>query len=306
MGNRKSAAEKLDENILQEIVEYFTNHTAASTIKKFNLNRSMFSAICKKFNLSAHTSSEAELFKHLENDGYDCYSEQQKLNIAEYYKMHSMTCTCEEFKVKEYFVRLLIKNYNIQAHTTQEEIDLTKYQKYGFVFSKTKEEKEQIELDKYGQLGLSGKEKAAITNKKLYGVENVFANKDIIKKLNQTKLERYGDEHYTNRDKAKQTCLNRYGTETYLSSETAKTNGVFIKSSEARKIAFLDTLDDGQHELFLQCYNNRELLINIIKSLNHNTTSQLAEKLNITRNLAYSLIDRMELFDYIDLERTKK
>lgn len=302
MGNRKSAAENLNDDILQEIIRYYSNHTAASTIRKFNVNRSMFNTICKKFNLAAHSSSEAELFKHLEADGFDNLSESTCHEIATYYKQHSMTCTCEAFNVKDYFVKLLLEKYSIQLHSTREEIDLTRHQKSGFAFSKTREEKEKLELERYGQLGLSGREKAAITNKKLYGVKNVFANKDIISKLEQTKLEKYGDKHFTNREKATETCKEKYGTETFLGSNAAKE--AFIKSAEARKISFLESLKDGQHDLYLQCYDNRELLITVIKSLPHNTTSQLAEKLNIDRNLAYSLVDRLGLFEYLDLDTT--
>ena len=299
---RKSKATELDEIALQAVVAYFANHTAASTIRKFNLSRVSFDKICDKLSLVAHTKSDAELFKHLEQDGYDNYSDQQKFDIVDYYKTHSMTCTCEKFDVKEYFVRLLLNEFKVTLHSIQEEIDLTRNQKYGFAFSKTKEEKEQIEIEKYGQLDLSKKEKVAITNKKLYGVENVFANKDIIEKLEQTKLNKYGDKHFTNRQKAAKTCIERFGSESYLGSIKAKENNVFNKSAEARKNSFLEALNDDQHELFLQCYNDRNLLIKVIQDLPHNTTSHLAEKLNISRNLAYSLVDRLNVLDYIDLK----
>ena len=36
-----------------------------------------------------------------------------------------------------------------------------------------------------------------------------------IKKSNQTKLERYGDVNYNNREKSKQTCIERYGDANY-------------------------------------------------------------------------------------------
>ena len=117
---RKSKATELDEIALQAVVAYFANHTAASTIRKFNLSIVGFDKICDKFGLTAHTKSDAELFKHLEQDGYDNYSEQQKLDIVDYYKTHSMTCTCEKFDVKEYFVRLLLNKFKIALHSIQE------------------------------------------------------------------------------------------------------------------------------------------------------------------------------------------
>lgn len=43
------------------------------------------------------------------------------------------------------------------------------------------------------------------------GVKNVFATKECIKQIKQTKLEKYGDETYNNNEKTVKTCLKRYG-----------------------------------------------------------------------------------------------
>ena len=287
MGNRKSAAEKLDEKTLDEIAKYFSNHTASSTIKKFNINRSVFEKIAKKLNLIMHSSSESEFLKHIEKDGYDAYSEARNVEIANYYANHSMTCTCEEFSVKEYYVKFLLEKYNIQQHTTQEEIDLTRHQKYGFAFSKTKEEKELLEIEKYGKLGLSGIEKRNITNKKTYGVENVFANKDIIEKLEQTKLNKYGDRHFTNREKAKQTCLIKYGAETYLGSMTNA--NLYSNTHECS-------------ELYKSCFNNKTALENLISSLEHKTSSALGAALGVPYGQALHLLEKHDLISMIDLK----
>ena len=287
MGNRKSAAEKLDEKTLNEIAKYFSNHTASSTIKKFNINRSVFDNTAKKLNLAMHSSSESEFLKHIEKDGYDVYSEAHNAEIANYYIDHSMTCTCEEFSVKEYYVKFLLEKYNIQQHTTQEEIDLTRHQKYGFAFSKTKEEKDSLELEKYGKLGLSGKEKRHITNKKNYGVENVFANKDIIEKLEKTKLNRYGDRHFTNREKAKQTCLSKYGAETYLGSMTNA--NLYSNTHECS-------------ELYKRCFDDKTALESLISSLEHKTSSALGVALGVPYGQALHLLEKHDLMSMIDLK----
>lgn len=287
MGNRKSAAEKLDEKTLDEIAKYFSNHTASSTIKKFNINRSVFENIAKKLNLTMHSSSESEFLKHIEKDGYDVYSEARNVEIANYYANHSMTCTCEEFSVKEYYVKFLLEKYNIQQHTTQEEIDLTRHQKYGFAFSKTKEEKDLLELEKYGKLGLSGKEKRNITNQKNYGVENVFANRDIIEKLEKTKLNRYGDRHFTNREKAKQTCLSKYGAETYLGSMTNA--NLYSNTHECS-------------ELYKSCFNDKTALESLISSLEHKTSSALGAALGVPYGQALHLLEKHDLLSMIDLK----
>ena len=287
MGNRKSAAEKLDEKTLNEIAKYFSNHTASSTIKKFNINRSVFENIAKKLNLTMHSSSESEFLKHIEKDGYDVYSEARNVEIANYYANHSMTCTCEEFSVKEYYVKFLLEKYNIQQHTTQEEIDLTRNQKHGFAFSKTKEEKDLLELEKYGKLGLSSKEKRNITNKKNYGVENVFANRDIIEKLEKTKLNRYGDRHFTNREKAKQTCLSKYGAETYLGSMTNA--NLYSNTHECS-------------ELYKRCFDDKTALESLISSLEHKTSSALGAALGVPYGQALHLLEKHNLMSMIDLK----
>lgn len=59
--------------------------------------------------------------------------------------------------------------------------------------------------------------------------EKTFKNKTglnfrqyFTKKSKETKLKKYGNENYTNKEKYKQTCLERYGTEYYLSSKNYK------------------------------------------------------------------------------------
>lgn len=62
-------------------------------------------------------------------------------------------------------------------------------------------------------------------------------------KVEQTLLERYGNEHYNNRNKAKQTCLERYGETSYNKTNEGKEK---IKKSMQEKYgvdyaAYLDT-----------------------------------------------------------------
>ena len=45
-------------------------------------------------------------------------------------------------------------------------------------------------------------------------------NKESIgKKIKQTKMEKYGDENYTNVEKSKKTCLERYGTDSFSKTD---------------------------------------------------------------------------------------
>ena len=46
---------------------------------------------------------------------------------------------------------------------------------------------------------------------------------EILEKTRQTKLKKYGDPHYNNKEKCKQTCLKKYGVDNPMKSEEAKT-----------------------------------------------------------------------------------
>ena len=94
------------------------------------------------------------------------------------------------------------------------------------------------------QLDPVTKNKIKQTNLQKYGCECVFqndniktkiqdsihkhfgeaglANKSIINKRYETKLKRYGDANYNNREKVKQTCLKKYGAENVFASEYGK------------------------------------------------------------------------------------
>ena len=68
--------------------------------------------------------------------------------------------------------------------------------------------------------------KRDITCEKIYGVKNVFQNKEIKDISKQTKYDRYGNENYNNREKSITTCLEKYGvaynTQTYDMKEKSK------------------------------------------------------------------------------------
>lgn len=72
-------------------------------------------------------------------------------------------------------------------------------------------------FEKYGCENVSGsqiiKDKKTETNLKNWGVENVFQSDDIKNISMKTKMDRYDDEHFTNREKSKQTCINNNGVE---------------------------------------------------------------------------------------------
>lgn len=67
--------------------------------------------------------------------------------------------------------------------------------------------------------------------------------KDAIKKLKQTKKERYGDENFVNIEKNKQTCLKKYGVDNYSKTKQGRLNASInlhtLKANKNREQTFL-------------------------------------------------------------------
>ena len=105
----------------------------------------------------------------------------------------------------------------------------TKLERYGDENYSNREKQKQTKLERYGDENYSNREQAVKntdykkrqekikqtknTFKEKYGVEYSWNIPGVSDKSKQTKLERYGDENYTNREKSKQTCLERYGVD---------------------------------------------------------------------------------------------
>lgn len=62
----------------------------------------------------------------------------------------------------------------------------------------------------------------ACTNILKYGVDNPWKSKEIRTKIAKTKLDKYGDSTFTNREKAKETCRKNFGVDYSFQSEEVK------------------------------------------------------------------------------------
>ena len=249
MGNRKSAAEKITDNEAKEIIDYFSNHTAESTIRQFNLNRSILTKLLARYNISFHSRKTAETFKHLELDKYDLFSEEQIQNIYQTYnKLGIVEDTCEACDIKEYFLVYLLAKKNLsiiyrqKASRVQRKSisDDIKQQIIAFydVPNTLIDTATKFKLSVYQVRAMLieadhplhdkditetlGKAKQKNNLQAKYGVSNVFQLEDIKQKSRQTKLEKYGDEAFTNKAKREQTCMERYGAKTFLESNAGK------------------------------------------------------------------------------------
>ena len=181
-------------------------------------------------------------------------------------------------------------------------------------------------------------EKTAENLQKSFGVSNVFQLDSVKQKAAETKLDRYGDDSYTNKGKAAKTCLERYGVSNYSSTEECRekvratnlakygTNtpaqnpailekmkntcvekfGVdnYWKSDEFRKAQqqkYFDKFPDLT-ATYKEIYQDPERLRKYINALADKTTIGIAESFNISRASAYTLLAKNDLLDIVDVE----
>jgi len=128
-----------------------------------------------------------------------------------------------KFGLQIFILKRLANYYNIDLRKPSDAIRIQNeknkkyfYEKYGvenpfqipdvinIIQTKRNNNKEEL----YRQLKKNNLEK--------YGVENVFQLEEVKEKSKQTKLEKYGDENYSNRELSKETIKEKYGSHSNL------------------------------------------------------------------------------------------
>ena len=116
----------------------------------------------------------------------------------------------------------------MQSSTFQKKALETKKELYGEHLEGIVEESKKTKLERYGDEGYTNIEQRRKTNLQRYGAECNWSNKEnhdkcvatglqndsykkAVVKAKKTKLEKYGDENYTNFEKRKETNLSKYG-----------------------------------------------------------------------------------------------
>ena len=159
-------------------------------------------------------------------------------------QLHSRKMSDEQ---KQRIKQTKLKKYGDENYTNVDKIKQTKLERYGNENYNNINKIKQTKLERYGDENFTNinkriqtynikyggnsptcnnliKEKIKNTVKIRYGVNHIFNLPEIRKlssekakseesknKLKKTRLERYGDENFTNRNKAAETCLKRYG-----------------------------------------------------------------------------------------------
>ena len=158
-------------------------------------------------------------------------------------------CVSKDSKVKEKKKQTTFNNWGVENPSQNAEIvnkkKMTMLSKYGVENFNNREQAKQTCLDRYGVENFNNMEQIKQTCLDRYGVESVLSLREIIEKSDKTyiekygsrsdmvkstlkkakitKLERYGDENFNNREQAKQTCLDKYGVTTYIRPKKIKT-----------------------------------------------------------------------------------
>ena len=344
---------KITPELGEQILEYFKNHTVASTQRKFNLGRTILSNFLKTNNIPLHSSSESETFKHMEQDGYDVLDDVFIQDILKSYsELNSVNLVAEKYSLKKYFIEYLCGINNLPLLYTKKErvyvppkIPTRKFN--------SKEEQEAIInfyripntlIDTANKFGTSTdtirrvlrenniqvhdiytvnrlvQQKTQESNLEKYGVANVFQLDAVKDKICKTKLERYGDEKYTNTEQAKNTFIERYGADSFLKSEAGQAAirkfnqekyGVdyAFQSTEwqndpeirqkAEKTRFDNKYVTGEYsDLYISMRGDLDKLSSFADG---KTLFEIADALSISRDHAYYLMSRHNLLDKINM-----
>ena len=144
-----------------------------------------------------------------------------------------------------------LEKYNDRNFNNNAKSKRTKKERYGNENYNNREKAKKTCLEKYGTenpMQSIGKQSVKKTNLKRYGVQSQFQLDSIREKSKQTKLSRYGDVNYNNRDKAKQTCLNRYGVDNPIKNKSIQKKALAHTTSKAEDLLeeFIKTFYDGK------------------------------------------------------------
>ena len=160
-----------------------------------------------------------------ENDGecLYCGGDTKFLTIDRGYRNYCCkACLYQDPKRLEKTKQTLIERYGDPCYNNIEKSKKTCLKKYGHeraqsssqIRNKVKDtwnKKSQEEIDQFRE-----------NHKKVWENKPLYQKQEMVKKVKQTKLERYGDSNYNNIEKNKQTCLEKYGVQNVYQSDDIK------------------------------------------------------------------------------------
>lgn len=200
--------------------------------------------------------------------------------------------TAKSLNISLHLLSALLKYYNIKKDTSSivSKRRETCISKYGVdSVSKVDSIKEKISI-KNKLVKDRANKKRKETKKLRYGDEN-YSN---IEKARLTKAVRYNNENYNNRDKYKETMLSRYEVDNGFKLEKTKNN-------------YLDNLmaKNNYNPLYKELIDDREKSIEWLKDKNY-SYFDISKELNIPHYSVSMWVNKLNLQDYINYTFTGK
>lgn len=131
--------------------------------------------------------------------------------------------------------------------------------------------------------------------------------KEILCKVKKTKLERYGNENFNNREKSKITCLEKYGSETYLSSNKRKEwDDELFKKTGKRAIINIDKIKETKFKKYgnANYVNIEKMKKTMIERYGAKTTLESKELSDKVKKTCIEKYGKEKYIDYNKVEET--
>lgn len=193
---------------IQQIIEFYKNHSLKETGAQFNISSGLVKRILIENNQSLRNKSESSKlglvkYKKTSLDKYGVEFPAQAEEVKEKYKQ-----TCLE----KYGVQCALQNFKVDKKSRE-----TMIQKYGVEYpaqsSQILEKQKKTNLERYGSLytvqSEQIREKSKCTLLEKYGVDNPFKSEEVKTKIKQTNLDRYGATNISQSSKFKERLTNR-------------------------------------------------------------------------------------------------
>lgn len=202
----------------KSVVDWYTNHTLGSTVKKFNIKPDELKLLLSQYQIVLHSKAESTRLGCLEKYGVENISQSER------YKNRIKTRSKKE------------------VTKSTEKRKQTNIQKYGC--------EHVLQVDRI-------KESAKQTCLNRYGSENFATSTGFREALHSANLKKYGVEHPMQLEKYKQqyasTCLEKYGVSNYAKTEIFKQNQLASTLQKFDNSEFQTIFDDRELSIiFLQ------------------------------------------------------
>ena len=309
-----------------EIEEYFKDHIDDFILLKENgleniKKQEMFNFLFKEYHITLGFKNAFKRLSYFSNDiknkflknNFDFYKNEilslikdfKYINEYQAFKffLNDEIKTCPTCGVKHLKASSFCCNRCAQlSPEIKNKIRQTKFLHFGDENYNNMESIRKTKFEKYGNPGFTNREKCKKTVQERYGVDNIFQDREAIKRIKRTKLEKYGSENFNNRELAVKTCMEKYGcTNVFLSKEVKE------KISSTNPNKFLNRHKDANKEFFEKNFikNNRFLIKECCEYFGActKTIQKIKEQFGITvKNKTYYRYSKKQqfIFDNID------